>query len=121
MSNYPVQDFIYKHAPWTMIFYMRKQYGFGLPWLTGQWIKSKPGEYRVFGGQKTKVNDFVDRVIDRDVRENRVQYACVNGCCTIIWHIKKNIDVGGAGPAGCSCENLDDPRDLVRGPLSAKA
>lgn len=122
MSAYPVQEFVSKHFPWTVIFYARKQFGFEWSWLIREWIKSKPGKQSVIRGNNlSKVDDFFDRLIERDIEENRVQYACVNGCCVVIWHTKKNYSTGGFGPTGCSCEDLDDPRDLERGPLNAEA
>lgn len=121
-SHYPVQDFVYKHFPWTVIFYARKQFGFEWSWLIKQWIESKPGgDEWLWGKTKKKTDDYFARLIDRDSEENRVRYVCVNGCCVIIWHTKKNYNMGGGGPAGCSCEDMDDPRDLERGPLNAEA
>lgn len=40
--------------------------------------------------------------------ERAEYYACVEGCCTVIWS-NGHID-GGNGPAGCLCQLLKDPR-----------
>jgi hypothetical protein len=37
------------------------------------------------------------------------QYRCVEGCCVVEWHPRLG-NAGGAGPAGCRCDRLDDPR-----------
>lgn len=119
MSNFPVQDFIFKHFPWTSIFYARKHYGFEWLWLIRAWRDAEAGTDSVLGGEKDKAEDFFYRCAHRS-NEEVIEYQCVNGCCVVLWHPKRG-NTGGYGPAGCSCDDLDDPRDLERGPLNAKA
>lgn len=52
--------------------------------------------------------DFVMKAAHRKYEECTT-YLCVNGCCSVDWHPALG-NIGGAGPAGCSCDDLDDPR-----------
>lgn len=114
-SNFPVQDFIYKHFPWTAIFHARKYYGYEWSWLVRTWLTSKGGEDSILGGEKTRGVDFYSKCAHRS-HEEAVHYACVYGTCTVIWHPKRG-NMGGMGRPGCPCDDMDDPRDLERGPL----
>lgn len=115
MSNYPVQDFIFKHAPWTSIFHARKHYGYEWKWLFKAWRNSTGGQDKVFGGTKTRTEDFYSQCAHRSYEEC-VLYACVFGTCTVLWHPTRG-NVGGAGRPGCPCDDMDEPRDLERGPI----
>src|SRR5690606_28850229 len=35
------------------------------------------------------------------------------GCCSVRWHPDRG-NGGGAGPADCPCQELDDPRDVTK-------
>lgn len=114
--NHAVQNFIYKNFPWTSIIYVRRRYGFEWRWLIKTWRESTGGQERHFvGGYTNKTEDFFSRCIDRD-SEECVTYSCIYGTCAVIWHPKRG-NTGGWGRPGCLCDNMEDPRDLERGPI----
>lgn len=116
MSNFPVQDFLYKHLPGPyMMYHTRKTYGFEWRWILRAWRESKAGGESILGGTLDKVDDFMDKVIQRD-HESNVNYRCIFGTCTVIWHPKRGY-IGGFGAAGCQCDDMEDPRDLQKGPI----
>lgn len=117
MSNFPVQDFIFKHFPWTAIFHARKQYGFEWSWLIDAWRSSEAGGKMFLGFERNRAMDFYSKCAER-MYDECTNYACVYGQCTVIWHDKRG-NIGGMGVPMCPCEDLDDPRDLERGPLNA--
>lgn len=114
-SNFPVQNFIFLYLPWTAIFHGRKHYGYEWSWLIKNYIEAKGGWDEEWGYEETKTGNFYYRLAHRSSEES-VQYDCVYGTCTVIWHPKQG-NKGGMGRPGCPCDDMDDPRDLERGPL----
>lgn len=49
------------------------------------------------------------RAVVRCKNDECVAYRCVNGCCVVLWHPHFG-NTGGMGPAGCSCDDMEDPR-----------
>lgn len=60
-------------------------------------------------GFKNRVSDQFFFLAASKMNDESEQYYCVNGCCIVLWHPKRG-NHGGFGPAGCSCDELDDPR-----------
>lgn len=115
-------EFLYNHVPWSSVVWARREFGFEWRWLIKAWIDSEAGGYSILRQRpKNKQEVFMDKLIERDYELNRTEYMCVNGCCVVVWHEKKQRNTGGYGPAGCSCQELDDPRDLRKGPINAEA
>lgn len=114
-TNFPIQNLVFRTMPWTSIFYARRHYGFEWSWLIKTWFAAKGGKDRVFGGVQSKTENFFQQLAHRS-SEEEVPYACVYGTCTVLWHPKRG-NTGGIGRPGCPCDDMDDPRDLERGPL----
>lgn len=115
-ANRVFQEVVFRIAPWTVIFYAKREYGYSLRSLWAVWRVSKAEDRPLFSDSRfphTRTVDFFSRVAGRAHDDSEI-YQCVNGCCTVIWHPKRG-NTGGMGPAGCSCDDLQDPRDLVRG------
>lgn len=105
---------------WTSIAYLHRNYRFPVRDLlvmyrqsVAEWV---PGSENFLGFAENDVSGLYERCAHRRYEEAE-RYVCIEGCCTVLWHNGRNI--GGAGPAGCPCDLLDDPRDLTRGPLVA--
>lgn len=115
-TPFPIQNLLYRYAPWTCIFYGRRHYGFEWSWLVKTWINAEGGKERLaFPGIQTKAENFFQQLAHR-ASEEEVPYACVYGTCTVLWHPTRG-NTGGWGRVNCPCDNMDDPRDLERGPL----
>jgi hypothetical protein len=101
----------WESSKWAYILYARRTYGYSFADLIGYWNAAKvlcpsdPG------------TEFFAPLAHRSYEESTNWY-CVNGCCVVIWDAKRG-NQGGYGPAGCSCDNLNDPRDIARGPIEA--
>jgi hypothetical protein len=107
--------------PVVCIVYVWRNEGWTLRETVDMWRESgrtfKPGGIDFLGQPRDRVGEFF--VLNaRRALEASENYACIYGCCTVIWRNGKN--QGGMGPAGCPCDDMDDPRDLARGPLVAK-
>lgn len=108
----PIRKLVSLHAT-------HKRYGFSYPDLWALWSKAKreftPGRKEfITKKEKTVTNDFFQLVAARSYREAE-EYICVNGCCIILW--RNGSETASYGPAGCTCQNLQDPRDLRKGAL----
>ncbi|QWY84031.1 hypothetical protein SEA_A3WALLY_224 [Microbacterium phage A3Wally] len=114
-TNFPVQNFLFQYMPWTCIIRERIRTGYEWSWLIKTYVKAKGGWDEEWGYEETKIGSFYYQLAVR-ADEESTYYACVYGCCTVIWHPKHG-NKGGAGRPGCPCQNMDDPRDLERGPL----
>lgn len=68
----------------------------------------------LLGEPRDQVSEFFALTAHRRYEE-AVDWYCVNGCCVVTWGRRGNM--GGYGPAGCSCDDQDEPRDLARGPI----
>lgn len=104
--------------PWLSIFYARKHYAY--PWheLTSMWLVAKTMEGSrdtILGDKLTQVGAFFMLLAERQYEESQ-NYACVYGRCIVIWHPRKG-NLGGVGRPGCPCDDMKEPRDLVRGPI----
>jgi hypothetical protein len=117
-SNFPVQDFIYKHFPWAAIFHAKRNYGFEWLWLIRAWREAEGGGETFLGFEKSRAVDFYSACAERMYNECST-YACIYGQCTVLWDAKRG-NIGGMGVPMCPCASMDDPRDLERGPLNAK-
>lgn len=115
-------NFAYKYLPWTCIIYAwRNRYG-SLWALTKLYIQTKPRTEPDWLEQqlglepdKSKQATFLHNVVKMKNEEN-VRYRCVYGTCVVFWHPRRG-NQGGGGAPGCPCQEMDDPRDLKRGPL----
>ena len=94
--------------------------------VIGMWRAAKRSPNRdttlatdIFGGEDTTTARFFFAAAARRYDE-ATEWYCVNGCCVVIWGHGKRGNMGGYGPAGCSCDDLDDPRDIARGQIGAK-
>jgi len=114
-TQFPFQNFLFQYMPWTSIYWGRKYYGYSWLWLIKAWITAKPGKDRLFGGVQDKTGNFFEKLAHRS-HEEATLYACVYGTCTVIWHPTRG-NMGGGGRPGCPCDDMEDPRDLNRGPL----
>lgn len=104
-----VADFLYERIPLAPVLDARIEYGFPLKDLKVMWDSSEPSdELNFLGMQATKTTVFYSKCAARKYDECET-YLCVNGCCSVWWHPKRG-NQGGFGPAGCSCDNLKDPR-----------
>lgn len=94
------------------MFYARRQYGYPWLYLVRTWRAARPtGRKSVLGRELGRLDEFFAALIERSHVEARL-YTCVNGSCSVIWHPRRG-NLGGGGPAGCSCDELEDPRDLT--------
>lgn len=121
MKRHAVQNFIYQHFPISCVIYAKRHYPYSWRTLLGDW-KAASGEVgtrcSIVGDEITQADAFFARLAERRFDES-VQYACIYGCCTVIWHPTQG-NTGGMGRPGCPCENMDDPRDLQRGPILSR-
>ena len=94
----------------------RGYYRYSYPYLVvtdlwyRDWKKSNPtaaGKAFPFLA-KTPWDGWYMHLADRAYKQ-ATYYKCVNGTCVVIWH-KTRGNMGGSGPAGCSCDEMDDPR-----------
>ena len=114
--NTSIQNALFKVAPWTVIFYAKREYGYSLRSLAKIWKVSRAEDSSIFGKfPRTRTLDFFSRVADRAHKDSDI-YQCIYGTCTIIWHPKRG-NTGGMGPAGCPCDDMSEPRDLITGVL----
>lgn len=116
----PINNVIYKAFPWSVVIYAHRRYPFGWLWLINAYRKAEDtGVDTILGFPKDKAVEFFSACAGRAHDESE-QYRCVYGTCTVIWHPKMG-NRGGMGRPGCPCDDMDDPRDLKRGPIRAKA
>lgn len=103
-------------APFSIYHVWRRQ-GWPLREVIDMWREAGEKDFEgpgFLGFKRTHASEFFLLAADREYAEATNWY-CVNGCCTVTWGKRGNM--GGFGPAGCSCGNLDDPRDIERGPI----
>ncbi len=98
--------------------YVRRSYGWSFPVVRELWAKAEreysPTSHRAAGllrelGFKQTVSDQFFQLAAGKMNDESDAYYCINGCCVVLWHPVRG-NHGGWGPAGCSCDNLDDPR-----------
>lgn len=103
------------------ILYIRRKHGWPLREIVAMWVKA--GLDRRIGlidwlhpEGRTQGDNFFSAAARR-MYDEATNWYCVEGCCVVIWSQGKN--VGGYGTPGCPCDEMDEPRDLSRGPIPA--
>lgn len=113
-------NFVYRAFPWTVVFTARKHYGYDWGWILQAYRSAEASEEStVLGSPVTRAVDFFSKCARRADDES-VLYRCVFNACTVQFHPKRGV-TGGWGRAGCPCDDLDEPRDLERGPIRGEA
>jgi hypothetical protein len=104
--------------PFISVIYLHRTYGYSYRELVQMTVQAKrefdPNKRDEFF-EASNANEQLFMISARKQMDESDQYACVNGCCTIIWSRGKY--AGGMGRTGCPCDEMDDPRDLLRGKL----
>jgi len=101
----------------TSVIYLRRKYGIPARDLLKAWLAARGAEAKddFWGFPRGPIEAMFLYAADR-MYDECVTYRCVNGCCSVLWHPRRG-NVGGAGPVGCGCDDLDEPRDLAFGPV----
>lgn len=100
------------------LLHARREYGYSWRELVSAWrrAKARPDESVLGLFPRSKAVEFYSALARRS-HDEAVTYRCIEGCCSVWWHPFRG-NLGGAGPAGCPCDERDDPRDLSLGPIS---
>lgn len=103
------------------IVYVWRKKGWPLREVVAMWIRAgrSPDLGKIdwlHNEGRTQADEFWATSARREYDEATNWY-CVYGCCVVIWGSGKRGNMGGHGPAGCPCDDLDEPRNLARGPI----